>query len=66
MLPKLDRAAVAGKSWQDNGAIITVPHMDEMPAIADRIAAEHLELALDHADEWAKKITHAGAIFLGR
>ena len=66
MLPTLDRAAVAGQSWQDNGAIITVPHMDEMPAIADRIAAEHLELALDKADEWAEKITHAGAIFLGR
>ena len=66
MLPTLDRAEVAGQSWQDNGAIITVPHMDEMPAIADRIAAEHLELALDNADEWAEKITHAGAIFLGR
>ena len=66
MLPTLDRAAVAGQSWQDNGAIITLPHMDEMPAIADRIAAEHLELALDNAEEWAEKITHAGAIFLGR
>ena len=66
MLPTLDRAAVAGQSWQDNGAIITVPHMDEMPAIADRIAAEHLQLALDNAEEWAEKITHAGAIFLGR
>ena len=66
MLPTLNRAAVAGQSWQDNGAIITVPHMDEMPAIADRIAAEHLELALDNAEEWAEKITHAGAIFLGR
>ena len=66
MLPTLERAAVAGQSWQDNGAIITVPHMDEMPAIADRIAAEHLELALDNAEEWAEKITHAGAIFLGR
>ena len=66
MLPTLERAAVAGQSWQDNGAIITVPNMDEMPAIADRIAAEHLELALDNADEWAEKITHAGAIFLGR
>ena len=66
MLPSLDRAAVAGQSWQDNGAIIIVPHMDEMPAIVDWIAAEHLELALDNADEWAEKITHAGAIFLGR
>ena len=66
MLPTLDRAAVAVQSWQDNGAIITVPHMEEMPAIADRIAAEHLELSLDNAEEWAEKITHAGAIFLGR
>ena len=66
ILPTLERAAVAGQSWRDNGAIITVPHMDEMPAIADRIAAEHLELALDAADDWAAKITHAGAIFLGR
>jgi histidinol dehydrogenase len=37
-----------------------------MPAIADRIAPEHLDLALDNAEEWAEKITHAGAIFLGR
>ena len=66
ILPTLDRAAVASQSWQNNGAIIIVPHMDEMPAIVDRIAAEHLELALDNADEWAEKITHAGAIFLGR
>ena len=66
MLPTLDRAAVAGQSWKNNGAIIIVPHMDEMPAIVDRIAAEHLELALDHANEWAEKITHAGAIFVGR
>ena len=66
MIPKLNRAAVAGQSWRNNGAIIIVPHMDEMPALVDRIAAEHLELALDHADEWSEKITHAGAIFLGR
>ena len=66
ILPTLDRAVVAGQSWQDNGAIITVPHMDEMPALANRIAAEHLELAVDNADFWATKITHAGAIFLGR
>jgi len=66
LLPTLERADVAGQSWRDNGAIITVPHMDEMPAIADKIAAEHLELALESADDWARKITHAGAIFLGR
>jgi histidinol dehydrogenase len=66
MLPQLERAAVAGQSWTDNGAIITVPSMDEMPALANRIAAEHLELALDDAAGWSGKIWHAGAMFLGR
>ena len=40
--------------------------MDEMPALANRIAAEHLELALDDAAGWSGTIRHAGAIFLGR
>jgi histidinol dehydrogenase len=66
ILPQLDRADIAGRSWQDNGAIILLPSMDEMPAIADQIAAEHLELALDDAADWAGRIRHAGAIFLGR
>ena len=66
LLPRLERADVAGRSWTDNGAIITVPSMDDMPALANRIAAEHLELALENAAVWAKKIRHAGAIFIGR
>ena len=66
MLPQLERTAVAGKSWADNGAIITVLSMDEMPALANRIAAEHLELALDDAAGWSGAIRHAGAMFLGR
>ena len=66
MLPKLERADVAGRSWVDNGAIITVPSMDDMPALANRIAAEHLELALKDAVGWSQKIRHAGAIFMGR
>ena len=66
MLPKLERADVAGRSWADNGAIITVPSMDDMPELANRIAAEHLELALKNAADWSKKIRHAGAIFMGR
>ncbi len=66
ILPQLARADIAGPSWNENGAIIVLPSMDHMPAIADRIAAEHLELALDDADGWANKIRHAGAIFLGR
>ncbi len=66
MLPSLDRADIAGQSWANNGAIITVSSMDEMPALANQIAAEHLELALENAAAWSQKIRHAGAIFIGR
>ena len=66
ILPQLDRADVARQSWANNGAIITVASMDEMPEIANQIAAEHLELALEDAVAWSQKIRHAGAIFIGR
>ena len=66
MLKTLDRAAVAGQSWQDNGAIITVASMQEMPDLANRIAAEHLELAVAEPRKWLAEIRHAGAVFLGR
>ena len=65
-LTTLDRAAVAGQSWQDNGAIITVGSMQEMPTLANRIAAEHLELAVAEPRKWLDEIRHAGAVFLGR
>ena len=65
-LATLDRAAVAGQSWQDNGAIITVGSMVEMPPLANRIAAEHLELAVRDPRHWLDHIRHAGAVFLGR
>ncbi|MDC1383757.1 histidinol dehydrogenase [Candidatus Puniceispirillum sp.] len=66
IFPQLDRADVARQSWSNNGAIITVDTMDEMPGIANKIAAEHLELALEDAVTWSRKIRHAGAIFMGR
>ena len=65
-LKTLERAAVAGQSWQDNGAIITVGSMVEMPPLANRIAAEHLELAVRDPRHWLDHIRHAGAVFLGR
>jgi histidinol dehydrogenase len=65
-LKTLDRAAVAGQSWRDNGAIITVGSMQEMPELANRIAAEHLELAVAEPRRWLDQIRHAGAVFLGR
>jgi histidinol dehydrogenase len=65
-LAQLPRAQIAGASWQAHGAILIVSDWDEAPALIDRIAPEHLELALDEADALAERVHHAGAIFLGR
>ena len=64
-LETLDRRAIAGKSWRDFGAVITVRDMDEAVALSDRIAPEHLELCVADADAMAGRVTHAGAIFIG-
>jgi histidinol dehydrogenase len=65
-LARLPRAEIARASWQANGAILLVADWMEAPALIDRIAPEHLELALDTADRVADQVHHAGAIFLGR
>ncbi|MGD9616691.1 MAG: histidinol dehydrogenase [Alphaproteobacteria bacterium] len=65
-LQTLPRAATARASWRDNGAMILVSGWDEAAALIDRIAPEHLELAVEHPDRIAERIRHAGAIFLGR
>jgi len=67
-LKTLPRAAIAGASWRENGAIILVPDLADSVAIVDRIAAEHVELAMDAgpAEALARRISHAGAIFIGR
>ncbi|MCJ8139853.1 histidinol dehydrogenase [Falsirhodobacter halotolerans] len=64
-LQTLDRRAIAGPSWRDFGAVITVRDLDEAAALSNRIAPEHLELCVGDAEALAEKITHAGAIFLG-
>ncbi|MBU2981701.1 histidinol dehydrogenase [Lentibacter algarum] len=64
-LQTLERRAIAGKSWEDFGAIIMVPDMAKACELSNRIAPEHLELCVADPDELAKSITHAGAIFLG-
>ncbi len=65
-LETLERRAIAGKSWQDFGAVITVSDLDEAAALSNRIAPEHLELCVADVDALSAKITHAGAIFLGQ
>lgn len=64
-LETLERRAIAGKSWADFGAVITVRNMDEAVILSDRIAPEHLELCTAGADALAERVTHAGAIFVG-
>jgi histidinol dehydrogenase len=68
-LKGLARAEIARASWRDNGCIILVGDLlaDAAP-IVDRIAAEHVEIALEPppAEALAQKIAHAGAIFIGR
>ena len=65
-LKTLPRAETARASWVDFGAVILVESLDEAPALSDRLAPEHLEIATDNADALTEKIRHAGAIFVGR
>ncbi len=64
-LETLERRAIAGASWRDNGAVIVVRDMGEAAVLANRIAPEHLELLVAEPEALAAKIPHAGAIFLG-
>ena len=65
-LQMLERRAIAGASWQQNGAVIVVQDLAQAAALSNRIAPEHLELCVGDPDALAAKITHAGAIFLGQ
>jgi histidinol dehydrogenase len=65
-LKKLPRALIARQSWDTNGAIIVVRDWDEAVGLVDRVAPEHLELAVDEPERLAARIRHAGAMFLGR
>ena len=60
------RAEIARASWREFGAVILVKSLDEAPALADRLAPEHLEIATRDADALAARIHDAGAIFIGR
>lgn len=64
-LATLPRAEIAGASWRDYGAVITLASLAEAPPLADRLAAEHLEIITRDAEALAARIRNAGAIFLG-
>ncbi|MCX4193599.1 histidinol dehydrogenase [Methylophaga sp. OBS1] len=66
LLPTMERKDIINTSLQNRAALIHVDGMDKAIEVANFIAAEHLELSVDEPMEMAKKIRHAGAIFLGR
>ena len=65
-LETLERRAIAGASWRDNGAVIVTRDLAEAASLSDRVAPEHLELCVANPDTLCAQITHAGAIFLGQ
>jgi histidinol dehydrogenase len=64
-LDALPRDRIARESWETFGAVIILRSLEEAPALADRIAAEHVEIATRDTDALAARIRNAGAIFLG-
>lgn len=64
-LKTLPRSAIAAQSWKDFGAIILVENLKQAANLANRIAAEHLEIHTKDPQFLANEITNAGAIFLG-
>ncbi len=64
-LVTLARAEIASQSWEDHGGIILVGDLHDAPPLANRIAAEHVELAIADPEAMLPLIRNAGAIFLG-
>jgi histidinol dehydrogenase len=64
-LSMLPRADIARASWNDFGAVILAKNLDQAAALANAIAAEHLEIMTSDPESLAAQIRNAGAIFLG-
>lgn len=65
-LATLARRETAAASWRRHGCVIVVEDLDAAPALIDRVAPEHLQLAVAEPEALARRVRHAGAIFLGR
>jgi len=65
-LQSLSRSEIASASWRAHGAIIQVGDFEDAVELINRLAPEHLELAIARPEDLASRIDHAGAIFLGR
>ncbi len=66
LIEEMPRADIIRQSLETRGALIQAKDMQEAIEIANYIAPEHLELSIENAEEVAKQIRHAGAIFMGR
>jgi histidinol dehydrogenase len=66
LLPGMERREIIRAALESRGALITAGSLDEALVLVNRIAPEHLELSVENAAETAKRVRHAGAIFLGR
>jgi histidinol dehydrogenase len=56
----------ARASWDEHGVLLVVSDLSEAPALANRLAAEHVELAVDDPEALFAELRHAGSVFLGR
>ncbi|TNE67580.1 MAG: histidinol dehydrogenase [Alphaproteobacteria bacterium] len=65
-LAGLQRRDIAGESWRTYGAIIVVDSLTDALPLVNRLAPEHLELAVENPEELMAGVKNAGAIFLGR
>ena len=65
-LAVLPTAKVAAESWSTHGTIITVASFAEAPALANALAAEHVQIATDDPEAIMRQIRHAGSVFMGR
>jgi histidinol dehydrogenase len=66
LLKDMPRKDIIVTSLNNRAAIIQVADMEQAIEVANHIAPEHLELSVENAEDWAQKIRHAGAIFMGR
>ncbi len=66
LMADMPRRAIIEASLGNRGAMILAKDLDEACEIANYIAPEHLELSVENAAQWAQKIRHAGAIFMGK
>jgi len=62
---QLSRKGIIEKSLNNKCRLLVTRDLDEAVDLSNRIAPEHLELAVEHPHEWVKKIRNAGAVFLG-